>query len=50
MTSKPGVPFVRVYNAGRFRMAAGWLRHLAGEITITMDGADSCPVAGRAKS
>jgi arsenate reductase len=28
---KPSVLFVCVHNAGRSQMAAGWLRHLAGE-------------------
>ena len=31
MTSKPVVLFVCVHNAGRSQMAAGWLRHLAGD-------------------
>jgi arsenate reductase (thioredoxin) len=31
MTDKPSVLFVCVHNAGRSQMAAGWLRHLAGE-------------------
>ncbi|MFC0530509.1 arsenate reductase ArsC [Phytohabitans kaempferiae] len=31
MTSKPSILFVCVHNAGRSQMAAGWLRHLAGE-------------------
>jgi arsenate reductase len=30
-TGKPSVLFVCVHNAGRSQMAAGWLRHLAGE-------------------
>jgi arsenate reductase len=30
--SKPIVLFVCVHNAGRSQMAAGWLRHLAGDI------------------
>ena len=30
MTSKPSVLFVCVHNAGRSQMAAGWVRHLAG--------------------
>ena len=29
--SKPSVLFVCVHNAGRSQMAAGWLRHLAGD-------------------
>ena len=28
---KPGVLFLCVHNAGRSQMAAGWLRHLAGD-------------------
>ncbi|OBF50690.1 heat-shock protein HtpX [Mycobacterium sp. 852002-50816_SCH5313054-b] len=31
MTDKPSVLFVCVHNAGRSQMAAGFLRHLAGE-------------------
>ncbi|MFI7523335.1 arsenate reductase ArsC [Micromonospora globbae] len=31
MMSKPSVLFVCVHNAGRSQMAAGWLRHLAGD-------------------
>jgi arsenate reductase len=31
VTSKPSVLFVCVHNAGRSQMAAGWLRHLAGD-------------------
>jgi arsenate reductase (thioredoxin) len=31
MTEKPTVLFVCVHNAGRSQMAAGWLRHLAGD-------------------
>jgi arsenate reductase len=30
-SSKPTVLFVCVHNAGRSQMAAGWLRHLAGD-------------------
>jgi arsenate reductase (thioredoxin) len=29
--TKPAVLFVCVHNAGRSQMAAGWLRHLAGD-------------------
>ena len=29
--SKPAVLFVCIHNAGRSQMAAGWLRHLAGD-------------------
>jgi arsenate reductase len=31
MSNKPTVLFVCVHNAGRSQMAAGWLRHLAGD-------------------
>ena len=31
MAAKPSVLFVCVHNAGRSQMAAGWLRHLAGD-------------------
>ena len=30
-SAKPSVLFVCVHNAGRSQMAAGWLRHLAGD-------------------
>jgi arsenate reductase len=30
MSARPSVLFVCVHNAGRSQMAAGWLRHLAG--------------------
>ena len=31
MPDRPSVLFVCVHNAGRSQMAAGWLRHLAGD-------------------
>ncbi|HJX43653.1 MAG TPA: heat-shock protein HtpX, partial [Geodermatophilus sp.] len=31
MSGTPSVLFVCVHNAGRSQMAAGWLRHLAGD-------------------
>jgi arsenate reductase (thioredoxin) len=31
MNDRPSVLFVCVHNAGRSQMAAGWLRHLAGD-------------------
>ena len=31
MADEPSVLFVCVHNAGRSQMAAGWLRHLAGD-------------------
>jgi arsenate reductase (thioredoxin) len=32
--SKPSVLFVCIHNAGRSQMAAGWLRHLAGDAIV----------------
>ncbi|MGH3664338.1 MAG: arsenate reductase ArsC [Micromonosporaceae bacterium] len=40
--SKPSVLFVCVHNAGRSQMAAGWLRHLAGD-TVEIRSAGSEP-------
>jgi arsenate reductase (thioredoxin) len=42
MTEKPSVLFVCVHNAGRSQMAAGWLRHLAGD-AIEVRSAGSAP-------
>jgi arsenate reductase len=42
MTSRPSVLFVCVHNAGRSQMAAGWLRHLAGD-TVEARSAGSDP-------
>jgi arsenate reductase (thioredoxin) len=43
MTStRPSVLFVCVHNAGRSQMAAGWLRHLAGD-TVEIRSAGSEP-------
>ncbi|KXK63924.1 heat-shock protein HtpX [Micromonospora rosaria] len=42
MTEKPTVLFVCVHNAGRSQMAAGWLRHLAGD-TVEVRSAGSEP-------
>jgi len=40
-TSKPAVLFLCVHNAGRSQMAAGWLRHLAGDaIEVFSGGSD----------
>jgi arsenate reductase (thioredoxin) len=37
----PGVLFLCVHNAGRSQMAAGWLRHLAGErVTVWSGGSE----------
>ncbi|GAA0588879.1 arsenate reductase ArsC [Paractinoplanes ferrugineus] len=41
-SSKPSVLFVCVHNAGRSQMAAGWLRHLAGD-TVEIRSAGSEP-------
>jgi arsenate reductase (thioredoxin) len=40
--SKPSVLFVCVHNAGRSQMAAGWLRHLAGD-AVEVRSAGSAP-------
>ncbi|HEU5109617.1 MAG TPA: arsenate reductase ArsC [Micromonosporaceae bacterium] len=40
--AKPSVLFVCVHNAGRSQMAAGWLRHLAGD-TVEVRSAGSEP-------
>lgn len=42
MSTKPVVLFVCIHNAGRSQMAAGWLRHLAGD-TIEIRSAGSEP-------
>ncbi|MFC8619459.1 arsenate reductase ArsC [Micromonospora purpureochromogenes] len=42
MSDKPSVLFVCVHNAGRSQMAAGWLRHLAGD-TVDVRSAGSEP-------
>ncbi|MET8353267.1 MULTISPECIES: arsenate reductase ArsC [unclassified Micromonospora] len=44
MSTKPSVLFVCVHNAGRSQMAAGWLRHLAGD-TVEVRSAGSAPAA-----
>ncbi|XVU30319.1 arsenate reductase ArsC [Actinoplanes sp. CA-054009] len=53
MTDKPSVLFVCVHNAGRSQMAAGWLRHLAGDrVEVRSAGSEPAgeinPVAVRA--
>ncbi|MGY4765315.1 arsenate reductase ArsC [Kribbella sp. CWNU-51] len=40
--NKPTVLFVCIHNAGRSQMAAGWLRHLAGD-TVSVLSAGSEP-------
>jgi arsenate reductase len=42
MGDKPSVLFVCVHNAGRSQMAAGWLRHLAGD-AVEVRSAGSAP-------
>ena len=42
MTDRPTVLFVCVHNAGRSQMAAGWLRHLAGD-RVEVRSAGSAP-------
>ena len=42
MSVRPSVLFVCVHNAGRSQMAAGWLRHLAGD-RIEVRSAGSSP-------
>jgi arsenate reductase (thioredoxin) len=41
-SDKPSVLFVCVHNAGRSQMAAGWLRHLAGD-AVEVRSAGSAP-------
>ena len=44
MTDKPSVLFVCVHNAGRSQMAAGWLRHLAGDrVEVRSAGSEPGP-------
>ena len=42
MADEPSVLFVCVHNAGRSQMAAGWLRHLAGD-AVEVRSAGSLP-------
>jgi arsenate reductase len=42
MSDRPTVLFVCVHNAGRSQMAAGWLRHLAGD-RVDVRSAGSAP-------
>ncbi|HCT77666.1 MAG TPA: heat-shock protein HtpX [Micromonosporaceae bacterium] len=44
MSDQPTVLFVCVHNAGRSQMAAGWLRHFAGD-QIRVLSAGSAPAA-----
>jgi arsenate reductase (thioredoxin) len=42
--SEPSVLFVCVHNAGRSQMAAGWLRHLAGDrVEVRSAGSEPGP-------
>lgn len=45
MNHRPTVLFVCVHNAGRSQMAAGWLRHLAGDAVEVLSGG-SAPAEG----
>ena len=38
MNDRPAVLFLCVHNAGRSQMAAGWLRHLAGDRVLVFSG------------
>ena len=38
MTDVPTVLFLCVHNAGRSQMAAGWMRHLAGDRVTVLSG------------
>lgn len=41
MTERPVVVFLCVHNAGRSQMAAGWMRHLAGDrVEVASGGSD----------
>jgi arsenate reductase (thioredoxin) len=42
MSDKPSILFVCVHNAGRSQMAAGWLRHFAGD-AVEVSSAGSAP-------
>ena len=42
MSERPSVLFVCVHNAGRSQMAAGWLRHFAGD-AVEVRSAGSAP-------
>ena len=42
MSARPSILFVCVHNAGRSQMAAGWLRHLAGD-AVEVRSAGSAP-------
>ena len=46
MSDRPSVLFACVHNAGRSQMAAGWLRHLAGD-AVEVRSAGSAPPSGR---
>jgi arsenate reductase (thioredoxin) len=41
--TRPSVLFVCVHNAGRSQMAAGWLRHLAGDAVEVRSAGSSLP-------
>ncbi len=44
MVEKPTVLFLCTHNAGRSQMAAGWMRHLAGEqVEVFSGGSEPAP-------
>jgi protein-tyrosine-phosphatase len=48
-TLKPSVLFLCVHNAGRSQMAAGWMRHLAGdEVDVFSGGSEPAESVNRA--
>jgi arsenate reductase len=48
-SSRPAVLFLCVHNAGRSQMAAGWLRHLAGDaVEVYSGGSDPGPAVNPA--
>ena len=49
LAHKPHVVFLCVHNAGRSQMAAGWLRHLAGDVAeVFSGGSDPASTVNRA--
>ena len=51
ITDKPSVMFLCVHNAGRSQMAAGWLKHLAGDrVDVFSGGSEPASAVNRAES
>ena len=49
MSDTPTVAFLCVHNAGRSQMAAGWMRHLAGDgVQVLSGGSDPAEVVNPA--